>query len=202
MAEKRAQSEPFIEDADLFPSDDQKKRASFEGDARRRKAQQRRRRSSVFQYIAILFMAAFALLLITFLMERRQSQQQIDDLRQSVSAYQTLQGLIDENNQLKEDADKLDDQIRDLESQLAAAQTQKTELDAQLQARDKTVEAMHWFWQLNEASARGRVALCRELIAAMEEAGLQEYLPRENITSTDRFSPYERYQEIYGLVIG
>ena len=202
MAEKRAQSEPFIEDADLFPSDDQKKRASPEGDARRRKGQQRRRRSSVFQYIAILFMAAFALLLITFLMERRQSQQQIDDLRQSVSAYQTLQGLIDENNQLKEDADKLDDQIRDLESQLATAQTQKTELDAQLQARDKTVEAMHWFWQLNEASARGRVALCRELIAAMEEAGLQEYLPRENITTTDRFSPYERYQEIYGLVIG
>ena len=202
MAEKRAQSEPFIEDADLFPSDDQKKRASPEGDARRRKGQQRRRRSSVFQYIAILFMAAFALLLITFLMERRQSQQQIDDLRQSVSAYQTLQGLIDENNQLKEDADKLDDQIRDLESQLATAQTQKTELDAQIQARDKTVEAMHWFWQLNEASARGRVALCRELIAAMEDAGLQEYLPRENITTTDRFSPYERYKEIYGLVIG
>ena len=202
MAEKRAQSEPFIEDADLFPSDDQKKRASPEGDARRRKGQQRRRRSSVFQYIAILFMAAFALLLITFLMERRQSQQQIDDLRQSVSAYQTLQGLIDENDQLKKDADKLDDQIRDLKSQLSAAETQKTELDARLQEREKTVEAMHWFWQLNEASARGRVALCRELIAAMEEAGLQEYLPRENITTTDRFSPYERYKEIYGLVIG
>ena len=202
MAEKRAQSEPFIEDADLVPPDGKKKGASTEGNTRRRKGQQRRRRSSVFQYIAILFMAAFALLLITFLMERRQSQQQIDDLRQSVSAYQTLQGLIDENNQLKEDADKLDDQIRNLDSQLAAAQTQKNELDAQLQERDKTIEAMHWFWQLNEASARGRVALCRELIAAMEEAGLQEHLPRENITSTDRFSPYERYQEIHGLVIG
>ena len=201
MAEKRAQSEPFIEDADLFPSDDQKKRASSDGDARRRKGQQRRRRSSVFQYIAILFMAAFALLLITFLMERRQSQQQIDDLRQSVSAYQTLQGLIDENDQLKKDADRLDDQIRDLKSQLAAAETQKTELDARLQEREKTVEAMHWFWQLNEASARGRVALCRELIAAMEEAGLQEYLPRENTTTTDRFSPYDRYMEIRGLVI-
>lgn len=201
MAEKRSQSEPFIENADLFPPDDQKKRASPEADARRRKGQQRRRRSSVFQYIAILFMAAFALLLITFLMERRQSQQQIDDLRQSVSAYQTLQGLIDENNQLKEDAGKLDDQIRDLESQLSIAQSQNTELDAQLKEREKTVEAMHWFWQLNEASVRGRTTQCRELITSMEEAGLQEYLPKVNTTGTDRFSPYDRYMEIRGLVI-
>lgn len=202
MAEKRAQSEPFIEDADLFPPDDKKKSVSGDGEARRRKGQQRRRRSSVFQYIAILFMAAFALLLITFLMERRQSQQQIDDLRQSVSAYQTLQGLIDENNQLKEDADKLDDQLRELDGQLDALNAQLTELDTLVQNEEKTIEAMHWFWQLNEASVRGRVAQCRELIAAMEEAGLQEYLPRENITTTDRFSPYERYQEIHGLVIG
>ena len=201
MAEKRAQSEPFIENANLFPSDDKKKRPSPEGDARRRKGQQRRRRSSVFQYIAILFMAAFALLLITFLMERRQSQQQIDDLKQSVSAYQTLQGLIDENNQLKEDADKLDDQLRDLDKQLDELNTQLTDLGTLIQNDEKTIQAMHWFWQINEASVRGRTALCRELITAMEEANLQEYLPKENITGTDRFSPYERYEEIRGLVI-
>lgn len=201
MAEKRARSEPFIENADLFPSGDKKKRSSPEGDARRRKGQQRRRRSSVFQYIAILFMAAFVLLLITFLMERRQSQQQIDDLKQSVSAYQTLQGLIDENNQLKEDAGKLDDQLRELDDQLEELNAQLTELDALVQGEEKTIQAMHWFWQINEASARGRTALCRELITAMEEAKLQEYLPKENITGTDRFSPYERYEEIRGLVI-
>lgn len=200
MAEKRAQSEPFIENANLFPSDDKKKRPSPEGDARRRKGQQRRRRSSVFQYIAILFMAAFALLLITFLMERRQSQQQIDDLKQSVSAYQTLQGLIDENNQLKEDADKLDDQLRDLDKQLDELNTQLTDLGTLIQNDEKTIQAMHWFWQLNEASVRGRTTQCRELITAMEEANLQEYLPKENITGTDRFSPYERYEEICGLV--
>lgn len=200
MAEKRAQNEPFIENADLFPSDDRKKRPSPEGDARRRKGQ-RRRRNSVFQYIAILFMAAFALLLITFLMERRQSQQQIDDLKQSVSAYQTLQGLMDENSQLKEDAGKLSDQIRDLESKLSAAQSQQAELDTQLQEREKVIQAMHWFWQINEASVRGRTTLCRQLIESMEEAKLQEYLPKENITGTDRFSPAERYQEIRNLVI-
>lgn len=201
MAEKRARSEPFIEDADLFPPDNRKKRSSPEGDGRRRKGQQRRRRNSVFQYIAILFMAAFVLLLYTFLMERRQSQQQIDDLKQSASAYQTLQGLMDENSQLKEDAGKLNDQIQDLENQLAAERSKQSEQDARLQEQEKVVQAMHWFWQINEASARGRVAQCRELITAMEEARLQDYLPKENITGTDRFSPYERYQEIRGLVI-
>ena len=60
---------------------------------------------------------------------------------------------------------------------------------------------MQWFWQINEASVRGRTKLCRELIASLEEAGLQDYLPKENSTGTDRFSPYDRYMEIRGKVI-
>lgn len=201
MAERRAHSEPFIEDADLFPSDSRDKRAPRGPDARRRRGQQSRRRNSVFQYIAIMFIAAFALLLITFLMERRQSQQQIDDLKQSASAYQTLQGLMDENDRLKEDADRLSGQIQALESQLASAQAQQSESETQLQEQEKTVQAMHWFWQINDAFVRGRTALCRQLITSMEEAGLQNRLPKENITGTDRFSPYDRYQEIRERVI-
>lgn len=201
MAEKRAHSEPFIEDADLFPPDGRKRRPPSGADAPRRKSQQRSRRNSVFQYIAVMFMAAFVLLLVTFLMERRQSQQQIDDLKQSVSAYQTLQGLMDDNSQLREEADQLDRRIQALEGQLSAAQAQQTELEAQLQAREKTEQAMHWFWQINEASVRGRTTLCRQLITSLEEAGLQGYLPKENITGTDRFSPYDRYMEIRGQVI-
>lgn len=211
MAEKRARSEPFIENADLFPSDDRKKRASPEGDARRRKGQ-RRRRNSVFQYIAILFMAAFALLLITFLMERRQSQQQIDDLRQSASAYQTLQGLMEENETLQTRVDELE---RELEQQKEAANSFEVSLDGVTDTLSHTENVLAWtsramdyFWQINEAYVRGRYALCRELIAKIESpetdpaAGpLMEYLPKESATGTDRFSPYERYQEIRGLVI-
>ena len=196
MAKKRPRSEPFIEDADLFPEDKRKNRPSPDPDARRRKSQQRNRRNSVFQYIAVLFMAAFVLMLITYMMERRQSQQQIDDLKQSVSAYQTLQGLMDENGQLKEDVEKLNSQIKELESQLTAAQTKQTETEAQLQEQEKTIKAMHWFWQLNEASVRGRIAQRREMIDAMEKDSLQNYLPKENLAETDRVSPYERYQEI------
>lgn len=203
MAEKR-RSEPFIEDADRFPPDNRKRDRrppAPDQDARRRKAQQRRRRNSVFQYIAVLFMAAFVLLLFTFMMERRQSQQQIDDLKQSNSAAQTLQGLLDENAALKEQIAETEKQAKDLADQLAAARNERSEVENDLQAEEKAVQAMHWFWQINDASVRGRTALCRQLITSLEEAKLQDYLPKENITGTDRFSPYDRYMEIRGKVI-
>lgn len=201
MAEKR-RSEPFIEDADRFPPEPRKNRPpASEQDARRKRTQQRRRRNSVFQYIAILFIAAFILLLFTFMMERRQSQQQIDDLKQSASAYQTLQGLMTENDELKAQIAEVEKQAKGLADQLAAAREESAEMESQLQDLEKSVEAMHWFWQINDASVRSRTALCRQLITSMEEAKLQDYLPKENITGTDRFSPYDRYMEIRGKVI-
>lgn len=223
MADKR-RSEPFIEDADRFPSgprndrrppvqdrksSGQSRRPSSQDrrppagdqDARRRKAQQRRRRNSVFQYIAILFCAAFLLLLVTFLMERRQNRQQIDDLKQSASALQTLQGMIQANEQLKT-------QVAELESQTGTLQQRCDQLEesssaaqqAQSEA-EKSLQAMDWFWQINEAYVRGRYKLCRELIQSLESAGLQNSLPKESITDNNRFSPADRYKEIRDKLI-
>lgn len=169
--------------------------------ASRRASQQRRRRNSVFQYIAILFMAAFVLLLYTFMMERRQSQQQIDDLKQSASTVQTLQGLMNENSQLKEDVNQLNNQIEELNRQLAAIQTEKSEAEAQAQESEMVVQAMSWFWQLSDASLRGRLNLCRSIIASMEETGLPDYLPKESVLEEDSLSPAERYAEVYNRVM-
>ena len=200
---RKSPSEPFIEDAHRYPEEPQKKRRppSPEPDARRRRVQQRRKRNSVFRYIAFLFAAAFVLLLYTFMLERRQSQQQIDDLKQSNSAAQTLQGLIDENGQLKTETEQMKDQIKELQGLLAAAEEEQGLLQAQIQGEQKTNMAMHWFWQINDASVRGKTKLCRELIQSLEDAGLQNDLPRENFTQNDRFSPYDRYLEIRGRLI-
>lgn len=163
--------------------------------------QQKRRQRSVFQYITILFAAAFVLLLFTFVMERRQheilqqeNQEQIDNLQQSVSAVQSLDNLYKENESLKE-------QVAQLEQQLQQAaqdrQSEKTTLLQQVEAKEKSLQAMDWFWQIDEAYAKGRYSLCRSLIQNLQSAGLAEYLPKESTTDNDRFSPYERYQEIY-----
>lgn len=167
----------------------------------RTSSQQRKRRNSVFQYIAILFAAAFVLLLFTFVMERRQhellqeeNQEQINNLQQSVTAVQSLQNLYDENDALKEQVEELEDQIDQLRDEINNLEDLSASLSDQLA---KTSAAMDWFWQIDEAYTKGRYSLCRSLIQNLENAGLTEYLPKESATANDRFSPYDRYQEIY-----
>ena len=172
--------------------------------SRSARSQQRRNQRSVFQYIAVLFAAAFVLLLFTFMMERRQNdlllqenEEQIDNLQQSVSAVQSLQNLYAENDELKQ-------QVADLEAQIAELEAAGVEKDEALSALSdqltKTKAAMDWFWQLDEAFVRGRYNLCRELIQALQTDQLIIYLPEESITDNGRFSPYDRYREIYDAV--
>ena len=177
---------------------------------------QRRRQSSVFRYIAVLFCAAFVLLLFTFIMERRQYQrlqeENQDNKQQSVSATQTLNGILEENKALQ-------DRVNQLEQELAqekdAASAFEVSLDGAADALAHTEnvltwtsQAMDYFWQINEAYVRGKLRLCRSLIEQLEspdttpEAGpLAEYLPKESATDNDRFSPYDRYMEIRERVI-
>lgn len=166
---------------------------------------QRRRQSSVFRYIAVLFCAAFVLLLFTFMMERRQYQQlqeeNQDNIQQSVSATQTLNGILEENKQLKEQLEEQKQQLENLQGQYDKL---KTDYAAAKQAgieQSRTAEAMDWFWQIDEAFVRGRYTKCRELIASLEEGGLADCLPKVSATNNDRFSPYDRYMEIRGKVI-
>ena len=168
--------------------------------------QRQRRQRSVFQYIAILFAAAFLLLLYSFMMERRQyqsyleqNQEQIDSLQQSASAVQRLDALYEENAKLKE-------QVADLEEQLADANDQLDVLPDVISHQEhvlsETCRALDHFWQIDEAYVRGRYSLCRELIQEMEatengQTPLKDYLPKESTTDNGRFSPYDRYLEIY-----
>jgi len=169
--------------------------------------QQKRRQKSVFQYITVLFAAAFVLLLFTFLMEKRQNdllqqqnQEQIDDLQESsISATQRLQDLIAERDKLKETQQELETELAEANQQLdalpAAISRQETLLE-------ETCRALDYFWQVNEAYVRGHYSLCRQLIQEMEhtendQIPLKDYLPKESTTDNGRFSPYDRYQEIY-----
>ncbi len=163
-----------------------------------KEAAQKKSERSVVRYVSVLFGAAFALLLFTFAMEMRQhrqaidaSQAQISDLKQtSSSAAQRLQDVLDENEALKE---KLDE----------AEKTEKAldEVQAQAAGLERSVRAMDWFWQINEAFSKGRYTLARQLIESLEADGLQECLPRESVTDNGRFSPYDRFMEIRERVI-
>ena len=128
-----------------------------------------------------------------------QNQAQINDLLQSATAVQSLQNLNDENAALKDQVEDLQERLDQAEQRLEDLTGQVSELEESL---SKTSQAMDWFWQINEAYVRGRYSLCRELIQTIEtgengQTPLKDYLPKESTTDNGRFSPYDRYQEIY-----
>lgn len=158
-----------------------------------------RKRVSVVGYLAILFAVAFLLLLLSYFMQQRANSDAMDDLTQSsMSAYQSLQNIIAERDELKAKVSELEEELAQAEQELDGL---RTTLDNQTIREEQLIRAMDLFWQIDEAYVRGRYSLCRELINQMEDvsagSALKEYLPTESTTDTDRFSPAERYQEIY-----
>lgn len=163
-----------------------------------RRSHHRRRRQSVVQYIAVLFAAAFVLLGMSYVMEKRQNAQEVDDLKkQSNSAMQSVEVLIQENEDLKQQVDDLKRQLEQTES--AHLQSEEELTRAQSDAAN-TAAALDWFWQIDEAYVKSKWSLCRKLIQTMPE-GLAAYLPQESVTDNGRFSPADRYAEIRQKVL-
>ena len=160
---------------------------------------------SVMSYLLILFSAALILLLFAYLMQQRStSEQALDGIQQSISAMQSAQEVYEENGTLKEEINLLEDQVTQLEDQIRLMQDKFDRQDRESQSAQQEIsdlqksnQAMDWFWQINEAYVRNRYNLCKELITQLNASGLTEYLPRVSITANERFSPYDRYQEIY-----
>lgn len=162
-----------------------------------------RKKNPVLFYLVILFAAAFLLLLMSYFSQQRSNQAALNDLEAtSSSAIETLDQILQERDSLKE-------QVSDLEQQLEEAQTQLEGLETLTEnltvMNEQLTRAMDLFWQIDEAYVRGSYSLCRELIAQMEDvsqgSALKESLPRESTTDNDRFSPADRYQEIYDAVM-
>lgn len=156
---------------------------------------------SVLSYMTILFAAAFILLLMAYFMQQRSSEATIDGLKDSVSAIQNAQEVYEENAKLKSQLNDLEEDLQAAEDRLSALEGENAllqgQFDSLLSTHEATAQAMDWFWQIDEAYVRGRYSLCRQLIESISEAGLVQLLPTESFTDNGRFSPYERYQEIY-----
>lgn len=160
-----------------------------------------RRRSPVMGYLVILFAVAFLLLLLAYFQQQRTNDansQAIDALKQSVSATDSIQILMGDNEDLREQVEALQVQLEEIrEAQEDAVRNAQT-LAQQVQEQADAVNAMQWFWQIESAYAQKRYATARELIEQFEALPhLKEALPKENTTGTQRFSPSARYQEIY-----
>ncbi len=159
-----------------------------------------RRRAPIAGYLVILFAVAFLLLLMAYFQQQRLNDQTSDALKQSVSAVDALQKLMEDNEELSTENEALKAQVEELEQKLWDSESFSAEAQAAGEDARRSVKAMGYFWQINEAYVRGRYSLCRELIQQFEA---EQYcgptaLPEEEFPADNgRFSPAERYKEIY-----
>lgn len=148
------------------------------------------RRINVMGYLAVLFVVAFLLLGFAYLQQQRINKETTDALKDSSSAFQSIQQLMEENEHLKTQVGELEDQLSDTEEALDASESRAASQEA-------SVKAMDYFWQIDEAYVRGRYTLCRQLIQALKDSGYEAALPDIKATDNDRFTPAARYAEIY-----
>lgn len=151
----------------------------------------------VVVYIMILFIAAFLLMALSFLMHQRSNTEVAGKLQSSVSALQEMQNLQEQVRQLQEELEESQAAADAFQDASETARNQASALEEKL---SRTVTAMNWFCQLNEAYILEEPETCRTILEKLEEnreAPLYESLPKESDgIEGSQTAPYDRYLEI------
>lgn len=82
--------------------------------AQHRAEHRRAKKVSVVWYLFILFAVAFLLLLMSYFMQQRANEENLADIRDSISAMDTLDKIIAERDALKEENLALKDDLEDM----------------------------------------------------------------------------------------
>ncbi len=101
-------------------------------------------RHSAVGYLIILILVAFLLLILAFFMQQRTTdtiQGLHEQVNQSVNAIQSIDDLIADNQELREEVDTLQEERDALKDQLRVLQGQLAQAEAQLNATQKMLEA-------------------------------------------------------------
>ena len=156
------------------------------------------KKNAVLLYLVILFAAAFLLLLLSYFMQQRTNQERYDDLEQtSNSAVQTLDNMLQENEDLKARTQELEEENQTLQDELDTANQSASDLEKE---NRQALAAMDWFWRVQRQYSRGRYNDARALIASFEATGLPAALPTEDLTGLDGTSPAQQYRDILELL--
>ena len=156
-----------------------------------------RRKSSVLFYLVILFAAAFLLLLMSYFMQQRANQEVISGLEnKSVSAVQSLDSLLKENESLKQQVTEMEEQNNALKTEASAATVKNGQLSAENDALRRQAQAMDWLWRIQRSFSRGAYRDAREMVEQFEATGLVPSLPTLSTDGTEGRTPAEQYQAI------
>lgn len=149
-------------------------------------------------YLLILFAAAFLLLLLAYFQQQRVNSETTDALKQSASAVQSIQNLIDENSELRERVEELESQVSELESQSENYQDLFRSVDAEAAQLSEDMEAYRQLFRLDRLYRAQRFADAAELIRqqASESWSFSSLSDQPISNDPNETTPLARYQQI------
>lgn len=165
---------------------------------------------SVLVYMVILIAAAFLLLLLAYFMQQRTSSS-LEGLHQSVNSLQSFDQLVEDNRVLHEEVGRLKEEKAALEDQLAQAQADLREAEAQANANGQAAErylsqadALSALNQLRSLYNSGKYKDAIALLEAnpnMEETlkAVSEGLTEEERDIYDPLASYRRIAKLLGM---
>lgn len=147
-----------------------------------RQEHRRQRRTSVFTYLAVLFAAAFTMLFMAYLMQERANDAALGSLMESITSYESLNTLIEENQALHAERDALEEQLQKARESADAWQEKYQQQAGEGAAAEKQAEAWAVLWQIEYCYGAGELeecaALCRQLSACAGAIGDEAALAR------------------------
>ena len=153
----------------------------------------------VVVYIMILFIVAFLLMALSFLMHQRTNSEALGELRNSVTAMQEVQAFQEKIIDLQEQMDELQEEVESLQSEVDSQKSNNEQLLSRLEAREKELEALAYFYTLQQQYLTRSYEGCQTTIETMEAAGLVDVLP-DTATAEEVVPPSERYYQLKDAV--
>ena len=153
----------------------------------------------VVVYIMILFIVAFLLMTLSFLMHQRSNSEALGELRNSVTAMQEVQAFQEKIIDLQEQMDVLQEELDTLQEEVDSQKADNEMLLNSLTAREREIEALVYFYTLQQQYLTKSYEGCQTTIDSMESSGLDDALP--NVAAAEEvISPAERYLQLKDAV--
>ena len=132
----------------------------------------------VFGYLAIMFAAAFLMLLLAYFIQQRNNEVAIDGLKDSITHFESMDELLEDNRKLREELDALEQELdaleaekEQLEEKISELESKYSELeqayqDAQTSGEVAQADLLSWsvFWDAEQLYRTEQYEACAEVV--------------------------------------
>ena len=135
----------------------------------------------MFTYLAILFAAAFLMLLLAYFIQQRNNDVALDHLRDSITSYQSLDQLIEENQALDDENQRLTQELETARADSEQWQALYEGLDADHKAASAQADTAEALLSLSIAYQSEDYETCAGILQTLAGSAVYAAPTDENI---------------------